>query len=237
MVISKTVKIKIKSSHNKFYKNLGYDFVSVSKNKEKNKENFVEIFVKHLSVGSHVKIKVKCDECGKEKEIQYRGLKDKENLTWRCLKCEAQKLSIQEKRKETCIERYGVSHVMAHEPFFQKMQKSAREIQYYKHLYFQGTYEKDFIDFIENLNLIELIKNGPSVRYFNINGSERHYLSDFFIPSLNLIVEIKSSYMYQDNDELKKKACIEAGFKFIMIRDKKYEEFKNLLEEFLYLDL
>jgi len=63
-------------------------------------------------------------------------------------------------------------------------------------------------------------------------NKNKYYHPDFYYKHLNLIIEIKSNYTY--NKELnknlsKRKSCIEKGYKFIFIIDKKYNEFEKLI--------
>ena len=56
------------------------------------------------------------------------------------------------------------------------------------------------------------------------------YHSDYFIPSKNLIVEIKNSYLakkYKNNIEMKKQSAIINGYNYIMIVDKNYSVFND----------
>ena len=70
------------------------------------------------------------------------------------------------------------------------------------------------------------IQRGPSIRYI-YNGKNKVYHSDFYIPSKNLVVEIKSSWVLKIDIEVeeKKKATIANGFNYIMILDKNYKDF------------
>ena len=65
---------------------------------------------------------------------------------------------------------------------------------------------------------------------YKVGDKNKVYHSDFYIPSLNLIVEIKSSWTLKlDVDiEEKKKATIANGFEYVMILDKDYSFF-NLI--------
>ncbi len=100
-------------------------------------------------------------------------------------------------------------------------------------IYVQG-YEDGFLDFVINNNILtenEIVYRPPTIYYFE-KGKKKRYYPDFYIPKLNLIVEIKSSYIMkiqtEINLELKKNACIEQGYDFICILDKNYEYFKNV---------
>ena len=73
-------------------------------------------------------------------------------------------------------------------------------------------------------------KNVPQIRYV-FNGTNRIYFPDIFIPTLDLIIEVKSLFTYERHltlNLLKRQACIDAGYNFkFMIFDK----IGNLLEE------
>lgn len=87
-----------------------------------------------------------------------------------------------------------------------------------------------------NLQLVGMYE----IRNFKIDevfrDKVRFYLPDFFIPSLNLIVEVKGSNgHYQERDaykeELKQKATIDEGFDFVQINDKHYSSFNRFFAE------
>lgn len=78
--------------------------------------------------------------------------------------------------------------------------------------------------------LFKEIKNGKEVPRFKYDAGdqEREYQPDFYLPSKNLIIEIKSTYTAAGTNELfenlvaKRKAVIAAGYKFkLIIWDKK----------------
>lgn len=87
-----------------------------------------------------------------------------------------------------------------------------------------------FLDFCYNNNIIvENIKKG--IPYFYKN-KKRYYFPDFYLPTKDIIIEIKSQYTYNkelDKNLSKKQACISLGHNFIFIIDKDYEEFNSLL--------
>ena len=132
---------------------------------------------------------------------------------------------VKEKIKQTFLEKYGVEHLAQDPSIFHNMQKH----RFYAHqhdceLYYRGSYEKDFLDnFAHNIE----IKKGLSFKYED-DGKIRVYHSDYYVPSQNLIVEIKNSYLAErdkDNIGLKKKATLRDGYNWIMIIDKNYEIF------------
>ncbi len=133
---------------------------------------------------------------------------------------------IKNKIKKSMIDKYGSDHPMRVESIFYKQMISAKSVKEYNGLYYQGTYELDFIKVCEQNNII--IEKGPIIKYDN----DRKYFPDFFIKNKNIIIEIKSSYTYIYDIEkniMKMDACISQGYQFIFIIDKKYEEFFNLL--------
>ena len=103
-----------------------------------------------------------------------------------------------EKYIETCLERYGVEHVMQNETIFKKQQANCYGSKKYKHLYYRGTYELLFIqEFEKNFDICDL-ENCFSIKY-EYNNKMRVYFPDFLIKSKNIIVEIKSSWTYDNN--------------------------------------
>lgn len=131
--------------------------------------------------------------------------------------------------RESCINRYGVDNPMKNLGIFKKSQKSGYKIKSYNdNLYYQGTYELDFLNFCKKLNIIDLIERGPTIKY----NDSYVYFPDFFIEKYNLIVEIKSTYTYnlhKDKNEKKREACTNYGYDFLFITDKNYIEFLTKL--------
>lgn len=136
---------------------------------------------------------------------------------------------VKNKIRKTCLEKYGFEFTHQNRDILEKSQKSARYIHKFKEtsLTYQGSYELDFLDtFYDKIK----IENGPSIPYLFENNS-KIYHSDFYAPNLNLIIEIKSTWILNiDNEVLdKKKACLNLGYNYIMILDKNYEEFIKLI--------
>jgi hypothetical protein len=135
-----------------------------------------------------------------------------------------------EKTKKTCLEKYGVFSHNQNFEIHKKQQHKSLKIKKYKNtdLWYQGSYELDFLE--KYYWKFPYITRGPTIKYFS-NNKMHYYFPDFFIPSLNLVVEIKSSYYYkkfETNILEKEKATIFRGFNYIIIIDKDYTEF-NLL--------
>ena len=132
-----------------------------------------------------------------------------------------------EKIKQTCQERYGVDNPMQNKEIFEKNQKSGYKLKYFRdtNIYYRGTFEFDLLD--KHYNKYPDIINAPSIKYI-LNNKNRVYHPDFYIPVLNLIIEVKSLYYYKKYKNLcdaKKKATISNGFNYIMIVDKNYTNF------------
>jgi hypothetical protein len=130
------------------------------------------------------------------------------------------------KFKNTCNANYGVDYPMQNSSLFEKQQKSGFRLKKYKNtqIFYQASYE---LDFLKNFyNKYPDIERAFSIKYI-INEKTKIYYPDFYIPSLNLIIECKNSYLAKrdsKNIEAKKKAVIDSGFNYIMIIDKDYSK-------------
>lgn len=100
MITDDTIRITLNAQNIRYYRNLGYKC---------NPGDSVIILIDHLSSGSNYKINVKCDFCGKEKQLLYhKYLKNTKNnsVKYSC----SNKCSVK-KYKDTCIEKYGVENI------------------------------------------------------------------------------------------------------------------------------
>lgn len=141
------------------------------------------------------------------------------------------------KRDNTMLEKYGVLYSGQNKEILEKILKSSKKINKYKdtELYYQGSYEKDFLEFCENLNILDKIKRGFTIKY-EMEGEILIYFPDFFIEEINLIVEIKSSYWYKVHEKRniqKEINCKELNYEYVMIMDKNYSEFIKLIKSLL----
>ena len=163
-----------------------------------------------------------------------------------------------EKQKETCLEKYGVIsnsltedsknklrgtnykkygvyYPMQVEEFAIKQQKNSLKIHYYNEdFYYQSSYEKDFLNYMNNKNLLNFIKRGKYIKY-NFGDELKAYYPDFYLEELNLIIEIKSDYYYEkflDKNLAKIDTCKKLGYEIIFIINKNYSEFEK---KFLYI--
>ena len=132
---------------------------------------------------------------------------------------------VKEKIKKTNLEKYGVENPQQNINIFNKQQKSAFQMKKFENLTYQSSYELDFINkYYNKINIV----NGMTIRY----NENKVYFPDFYIPELNLIIEIKSDYTFNSDKEInieKQKACLEQGYNFIFIINKNYTEFEKLL--------
>ena len=137
-----------------------------------------------------------------------------------------------EKLKKTNLERYGVEYPMQVLEFSEKQQKNSKKIHYYNdNIYYQSSYEKDFLDYMNSLNLLHKVSRGPIIKY-NYGLSNKIHYPDFYIDDYNLIIEIKSDYYYykyKDINEIKMKTAIDIGYNYLYIINKDYTIFDKIL--------
>lgn len=112
---------------------------------------------------------------------------------------------------------------------------------YGKRINIQG-YEKVVLDYLQHDLKINDIKAGSkdflSIKYFY--GKQRLYFPDIFIPSMNLVIEVKSDWTYKNHAEVcdaKSSATFEQGYNVLLLmitsreaRKCKLEGSKNLLD-------
>jgi very-short-patch-repair endonuclease len=94
---------------------------------------------------------------------------------------------------------------------------------------YQGSYEKDFLDLCEKMNIN--VVRGKTIKFRHKN-KDKIYFSDYYLNDFNLIVEVKSWYIYELHEELnlvKQKAVLEQGYNFLFIIDKKYNDFLSII--------
>jgi len=152
----------------------------------------------------------------------------------------------QEKFNKTCLEKYGVENPIQNPNIKNKMMESNKKSMFThksytlpsgKTIHIQG-YEPQFLNHIFTNNLLsenEIDYNPDSIKYVDENNKEHQYYPDFYIPKLNLIVEIKSSYtvITDKNVELKKQACLNKNLNYLRIINNNFDEFIKLNTKFL----
>jgi len=106
-----------------------------------------------------------------------------------------------------------------------------------KEFTYTGSYEKKFLEYLDtilNWPSSDIVAPAPQIfKYKQEDGSEHYHIPDFYISSLNLIVNIKSSenkhYRLRDLDiEKAEDAIIKAsGLNYIKIYDNQFDKFLN----------
>lgn len=140
----------------------------------------------------------------------------------------SQNKEIMKKTIKTSLEKYGVEHPSQNEEIHKKQLKSSFKKNIYENISYQGTYE---LDFLKNFSDKVKIERPKSIKY-NYNGKTKNYFPDFYLPEYNLIVEIKNSWLIKKDSliiEEKRKSTLENGFKYIIIINKDYNDFLNLV--------
>lgn len=111
-----------------------------------------------------------------------------------------------------------VNHVMQSKEIFERQQVSGYGSKRYKHLYYRGSYEFLFIKEFEKYFDINNLENCFPIKY-NLNGKDNIYFPDFLIRNKNIIIEIKSSWTYDNNGK---------NLKLREINNKKWDAANNL---------
>jgi len=151
-----------------------------------------------------------------------------------------------EKMKKAIFEKYGVEHISQLEE--NRKKSSERMIAYnsdwknhyntkkYKNtsLYYQSSYEYEFLELCEDNGILHRIKNGNFYNYLNEDrGCGIRHITDFYLDD-KFEIEIKSSYILKKQGGIqkvfaKKRAVEESGKRYIFILDKDYLEFLSLI--------
>lgn len=244
MILSDIVETSLHPKTINYYRRLGYIGHLYDK-----------IYVKVLDLpkNSRVRINVKCDKCSKINYIIYNNY-NKQILRqnyYCCHECSFEKNKItnvskfgcefsfqseivKDKIKNTFLKKYGVEHALQYSDFFSKaVSKASKRCTFdNSEITYQGTFEEDFINYcIQNKIVIE---NGPIIEY-KMKNKNRKYFSDFYIRDHNLIIEIKSFYLYKKDfgkNLIKKRASIESGYNFLFIIDKDYTKLENIINKY-----
>lgn len=135
---------------------------------------------------------------------------------------------IKKQKEQVSLKKFGVKnpaqHILIHKKIHKIRSKKFRDSA----LYYQGSFELDFLE--KYYDKFPDIQRGPSFHY-KFGGNDKIYFSDFYIPSKNLIIEIKNSYLYKRDKEIifqKETAVKEKNYKYIIIIDKDYSKLNKL---------
>ena len=153
--------------------------------------------------------------------------------------------------KKRMIGRYG-KITLLNDPEQQKKMLANRKISgVYKwsdgtEIPYTGTYELSFLQFLDNVmdyDSSDIIAPSPHTHYYEYQGQKHFYIPDFFIPSLNLEIEIKDGgdnpnthYKIQAVDKVKeelKDAVMKSNlnnYNYLKIVDKDNARFLKYLE-------
>lgn len=152
---------------------------------------------------------------------------------------------IKEKQKNTMQERYGVNY--ASQIYKNRIASSKRMIKFNKNwfknirikkykdtdLYYQSSYELEFLELCESNNIIDKISNGNSYKYLT-NEFGHNLLTDFSIDDIE--IEIKSSYVLKRQGGVQvlnaKRIAVEStGKRYMFLLDKDYSEFLQYINK------
>jgi hypothetical protein len=138
----------------------------------------------------------------------------------------AQRPEVREKIKSTMLKRYGAEHALQNKELFDKNLITSYNHKEYKLgrkiVLIQG-YEPQALDYLlaSGISPSQIrcgigCKGIPSIPY-TFERKKHVYHPDIYIPHLNLIVEVKSTFTQRQKKKVntrKRKACLEAGFEF-----------------------
>lgn len=113
MLLSNKIKVKISTKNKSYLESVGYTNIEM--------RSVVEIDIKHLSKGSHAKVKVQCDVCGSQRDLMYKEYvrNCKKYGYYSCQgKCSSSKM------KKTCLDKYGVEYASQSSVAKEKLRKT-----------------------------------------------------------------------------------------------------------------
>ena len=190
--------------------------------------------------------KTSLDKYGKEHYQQTQEARDKFEKT--CLekygkKHYQQTQEARDKFEKTCLEKYGTKHPSQNAEYAEKHGKKSKQWKNYtfscgSKVKYQGYENLAYDDLTEQgfeiNDLITSRKNVPEIWYIN-NGKKHRYFVDIYIPTINKMIEVKSTWTYmkkkEDNIIPKALQCIKEGYDYeIWIYDKKGN--KEVINEF-----
>ena len=132
---------------------------------------------------------------------------------------------VKNKSKQTNLKKYGVEYPSQNKEILEKQIKSSftqKEFRFPKRnqiVKVQGYEPQCLNDLLQNESineedLLEGYRNRPTIQY-EYNGKKHYYHPDIYIPSKNMIIEVKSQYTFDKETEinlLKIEATKQAGY-------------------------
>lgn len=181
-----------------------------------------------------------------EKFSEFNEKTRKYNRLCKNIKCkEAYVQSFKDRMKK----KYGTNHLL-NDPDHQKKMLSNRSISgFYKwsdgrnSMEYVGTYELNFLEYLDlflEFKAEDILSPCPIHFKYVYDNKDHFYIPDFYIPTLNLIVEVKSfeNNHYRERDKhlekLKEDAVKKESYNFIKIGDKNYNDFLRGLAKGLW---
>lgn len=156
-----------------------------------------------------------------------------------------------EEFKKRMIGKYGKTTLL-NDPEQQKVMLSRRKISnkytwsnHEAEIPYTGSYERDFLEFLDEalqFDHKDIMAPSPHTYYYVYENKRHFYIPDFFIPSLNLEIEIKDGgdnpnmhYKIQNVDKVKEKLkdevmCSNTAFNYLKITNKDNMKFFKFLE-------
>ncbi len=212
--------------NNRINQNLGVCAkCSISKNEE-NRINTIKTTLENVGAEFVSKNKrqiyYKC-KCGKECHTNDNNIL-KKNFGG-CFTCQNpfNKSEIQEQIKKTNLEKYGSENVMHNQEIYNRSFINKKNVKTYKlpsgrEVYYDG-YENYCIEYLLKYYNEDEIKFQTefelNIEYY-IDNRKKVYYPDFYISKDNLVIEVKSSYMFflSENKNIHKfKATIDNGYR------------------------
>lgn len=92
----------------------------------------------------------------------------------------------------------------------------------YKGVNFRSSWERDFAEQMDEAS-IEWVYEPRSFSYTSYEGILSNYLVDFYLPDLEVYVEIKAPYYLDNNTELKLQAVKDEGYKIMFFDENNYD--------------
>ncbi len=139
----------------------------------------------------------------------------------------AKNIDIQIKMRETTKQKYGVEYPLQNTEISSKLMEKNRykikifkfpsgktiKCQGYEHFCIKNLIDDDILE----TDIITERKYVPEIWYNDIDNNKHRYFPDIFIPSKNLIIEVKSNWTYKIDENkinLCKKSISELGYNY-----------------------
>jgi hypothetical protein len=125
---------------------------------------------------------------------------------------------VKEKKIETCLKNHGTKFPMQNRKIFEKGLKTRIKIKKFNSeadLTYQGSYEKYFLELMQEKGLLDSVLNGKTYIYY-LNGEQHYYHSDYMFSDIT--IEIKSEWTYNRNGK-DKELELENETKWQSVRD------------------